>query len=56
LRETEEEVTYGRVPVGVVEDDGIGSSQVDTETSGTGREQEDEEFGPERTILGSEPE
>jgi hypothetical protein len=33
------------VPVRIVKDDGVGGGKVDSETSGTGGEQEDEEFG-----------
>ena len=31
-----------RVPVGVIDDDGVGGSQVDPQTPGPGGEQEDE--------------
>lgn len=36
--------THRRIPVGIVEDDGVGCGQIDTQTSSAGREQENEEL------------
>lgn len=36
----------GRIPVVIIEDDGVCSSQVDTQTTRTGTKQEDEDIRP----------